>query len=92
MTQREVPEFPFGETPKLLISYDPDTDTLDLSNGKPTSVGTEMVQGVTVSFEEMEERYAPRSIAIEGAAAALLEILQTRADVRLHPAGQPLPS
>ncbi len=89
MTRRETVEDPFGPTPKLLVSYDPETNTLDLSDGKSASYGVIIADGLTVFTDDGD---IPHRVTIDSAADLLRDILVGKVAVSDHPAGQPLPS
>ena len=74
---------------KLKIDYHPESDTLWLGNGLPTSSGEDLAENVTVFFDDAEQ---PNGLMIEHAAELLLPILKAVAqspDKAIGPAAQP---
>ncbi len=56
----------------LKIDYDPESDTLFLSNGLPASNGEDIAENVTAFFDDNNQ---PNAVMIEHAAKLLLPIL-----------------
>ena len=59
-------------TPKLIIDYDPESDTLFLGNGQPASNGEDVAENVTVFYTDDFDHHG---VMIEHAAKLLLPIL-----------------
>ena len=66
---------------KLQISYDPESDTLDVGNGRPGSDGQPIADGLTAFFDDDEVV----SITLENALEILTPILREAIDYRELP-------
>ena len=71
-----------GETLKLQISYDPETDTLDIGSGEPGSDGQSVADRLTAFFDADDEVV---SITLENAVEVLAPYLSRYIDVRSEP-------
>ena len=60
---------------RLKISYDPDTDTLDLGNGRPGSDGQPVADRLVAFFDENDEVVG---ITLENASKVLGPLLSER--------------
>lgn len=64
-----------GKTMKLKICYDPETDTLDIGNGRPGSDGQPVAERLVAFFDENDEVV---SITLENASEVLAPFLKDR--------------
>ena len=67
-----------GHTMKLQISYDPQSDTLDIGNGLPGSDGQQIADGFTAFFDDDDVV----SITLENALEILTPYLRDAFDYR----------
>ena len=68
-----------GQTMRLKVTYDPETDTLDLGNGQPGSDGQPIAERLVAFFNDDDEVVG---ITLENAAEILAPIWEACAGAR----------